>query len=267
MSFKRRGINDKLVTQGKGRLTEKQARYAEYVAIFPDIHSSRYSAFIEAGFAGNKKDCDKLFNDPKIQKAIRRYRKSKMIIAEKEFTGIGKKIGRTHLLTEDLMQKFEECMKHGMAYIITASFLNITDVSVHSWFRQGRKAQENEEYDSRYYYFLIRANRARAEGEKNLLDNILLAANGGHEALETEVVRENGLATKRTVKRKNLNPDWKASAWLLERTRKGKYGKDNLIDDTQTDPVTVNDEAKETVTLINRLIETEDNEYNKEKAN
>lgn len=134
--------------------------------------------------------------------------------------------GAPPTITYDLIKHIAELVKHGN-YIETAyAAVGVPKSDFYEWMTKGRLRKGT------IYAALTEAvDQAMAEGETRDVLNIDRAALGakaeflrekGEDGVERVVYDENG---KPVVLRPGSKPDWKASAWRLERRNPNRWGR------------------------------------------
>ena len=212
-----------------GGLNKKQKVLVKLYCVLPDEENSRYIAYMQAGYQGDRKSCDDLFNTDKIKKGIEDYRKEKLVIPNNN-----NDIGRPLKLTEQTVKVIESAIERGMSQNNAALLAGISRDTYYKWLQKGKQALDEQDKNNPYLYFLYRMKRAKPKGELKLLENIHSAADGTDK----------------------INGQWQASAWLLERTRPKQYGRNVII----TEEEQPEDTAKEMFEALNMLIDTTDDD-------
>lgn len=120
-------------------------------------------------------------------------------------------------LTQARCNTLVAAIRVGMKLSTACELAGIPISTYHTW----RKRAEEGKYP--YTVFIAALQEARLSVEKELLESLLKAATQKDSYVETiqyETVDENGQVvgySKRTKQEKVIPPQWKASAWLLER--------------------------------------------------
>lgn len=120
-------------------------------------------------------------------------------------------------LTQARCNTLVAAIRVGMKLSTACELAGIPQNTYHNW----RKRAEEGKYP--YTVFIAALQEARLSVEKELLESLLKAATQKDSYVETiqyETVDENGQVvgySKRTKQEKVIPPQWKASAWLLER--------------------------------------------------
>jgi hypothetical protein len=99
-----------------------------------------------------------------------------------------------------------------------------------------------------YRAFREAVTRARAIDEERRVENIAAAGSGGFVLETVEITKPDGTVEKRE---RRMGPDWRADAWMLERTRPKDYGRRMVLAGEGEDgaiPVEVRSSAISTLT-------------------
>lgn len=216
----------------------------------PQEPDSKYIAFMKAGYLGTKDDCDALFATVRIKKGIQRYNQKEHIILPNKY----------RLLTEKLTQKLEQALIKGMTNGDACKVVGLLEPVFYRWVKEGKAAYELDDFDNPLSKFYFRATRARAIGEDNLLECIYASALGKGIAEEkVETIENNGVPIRKIVNIRKRQ--WQAAAWLLEKTRRNKYGKEEKTVET-VDPQV---ESENIASALKMLTETQIEEEEKLK--
>lgn len=106
-------------------------------------------------------------------------------------------VGRPSKLTTERQAEIVKMVKAGVPNATAAQVAGVTESTFYLWMEKG---QDPENHDPIYTEFSEAVLRARAEAEAAMVANIRLHARNG---------------------------DWKADAWLLERSRPERWGRVN----------------------------------------
>lgn len=216
---------------------------ANIVASLPQHHSSKYAAFLLAGFTGCKEDCDQLVREYDMEKLILKAQNSAFKIIESEEKCYSK-------LREDTVCTIETALAKGMTTANACYLAGIIPLTLDNWLNKGREDSVNGEFGTNCAKVLYRISRAKPKGELVLLDTIHDAALG-RSLTEDKVETQDGIVPVhkriRITKRQ-----WQAAAWILERTRREHYGKDAKIDDNSK--VSASEEAEGIMQALDMLI-------------
>src|SRR5690606_38647469 len=122
--------------------------------------------------------------------------------------------GAPQKLSADIIKNITSAMKSG-AYVETAAvYAGINKLTFYRWLKKGNRSKSGLEWE-----LCNAVEQALAESELRDLLNIERAAMGS----DAQFV--NGRATREAV-----SPDWKASAWRLERKFPRKWGRQERIE-------------------------------------
>ena len=137
-------------------------------------------------------------------------------------------------------------MRRGLSLGVAAQSAGITYRTLRKWVKRGEAERERREEfpeepilkeEALYYDFLASFEEARAEGEMLLADVVKRSADGGAHTKETRMVETiiDGVVVKKetTVVEREVGPDWKAAAFILER-RHG-WGRHDRTDNVEVD--------------------------------
>lgn len=131
-----------------------------------------------------------------------------------------KPMGRPPLLTKEVSDQIAALVQAGNWLESAAAYAGVAKHTVHEWLRKGRR-----EETGRHREFRTAIDKAVAQSELGHLTNITAMAKG--RAAQTDAAGN--------VVRKELGPDWKASAYYLEKRFPKRYGPQlRIIDDEQT---------------------------------
>lgn len=122
-------------------------------------------------------------------------------------------------LDDDLIKLICDAKRLGLPSRDIAAFCRVNSESLLSWARMGRQDKEKGR-KTVYAQFFEAYEKAEAERLAQSFLRIHQAAKGGHQAqrITTTFTDTDGTQTT-TVVEKTAEPQWKADAWMLERTR------------------------------------------------
>lgn len=162
---------------------------------------------------------------------IRRRTKWERIIAQSK--------GRTpDFLNPQIRRKVLEGISLGLPYYRVADFAGINENTLRRWVKYGQ-----ERKSPLYITMYMEIRKAQVKAEKSHLKNISDVALGGQKIVKTKKVfmgKTKGRKTKGlgppdkirkgklvdlTIMEETSSPEWKASAWYLERRYPERYGK------------------------------------------
>ncbi len=135
-------------------------------------------------------------------------------------------VGRPTKFGPEIVQALTDALASGMNQEQACVRADISTSTLHAW----QKAAEAG--DDRFRGFLEALTRARAEGIRARLTNIVTAASEGFSSVESIEITEQKLnkadevvtLTKTTKVTRTSPPDWKAAAWWLERVEAKQFG-------------------------------------------
>ena len=114
-----------------------------------------------------------------------------------------------------------KALESGLPQYKAALFAGMSSKGVDQWLARGRRP---DKYNVQYYYFRKKVRKIQAQLEKDSLDVIKKAAEGGTKVTNTVIsFGRNGAEVKRS--RKMAGPNWQAAAWFLERKYPESYGR------------------------------------------
>lgn len=148
--------------------------------------------------------------------------------------------GRPTLLDKDVEEKLVEATKIGTPMAIAAAYCGISERAFQEWMRRGHteraareEGQEPDPVEQKYLDLYEKVTKARAAATVTSAMLIRKAAVGGQVTEETTRRyrdHEGQVVEEKTVKK--TAPDWRASAFWLERQERGHFGKSLDIDQT-----------------------------------
>ena len=113
-----------------------------------------------------------------------------------------------------------EALRAGLPIYRATSLANIGGDTYRKWMQKGKDKNRRIHYD-----FRKRVQSIQAGIEREKLDIIRRAAEGGEKVVETKItIGPKGKEITKT--RKTLSPNWQAAAWFLERRYKEDYGRE-----------------------------------------
>jgi len=151
---------------------------------------------------------------------------------------------KTKLLVPDVHKALIAQVTLGVPMELAASKVGINPRTIWRWMERGRDEDERLEaasaaqtpvdpepepdpFEAPYLAFYREVMQARGEAATRSMLSIQTAAKGGFITEETtrSYRDENGRLVEETTTKKAA-PDWRASAWYLERSHRGIFGKD-----------------------------------------
>lgn len=135
-------------------------------------------------------------------------------------------VGRPTKFTPEIVAALTDALSSGMNQEQACARADISTSTLHEW------KTHAEGGDDRFRGFLEALTRARADGVRARLTNIVKAASEGFSFVETVEITEEKLSkddkkvklTKTTKTTRTSPPDWKAAAWWLERVEAKQFG-------------------------------------------
>ncbi len=135
-------------------------------------------------------------------------------------------IGRPTKFVPEIVAALTDALSSGMNQEQACVRADISTSTLHEWKKHA------ESGDERFRGFLDALTRARVDGIRARLTNIVTAASEGFEFKETVEITEEKLdksdkkikLTKTTQTTRTSPPDWKAAAWWLERVESKQFG-------------------------------------------
>jgi hypothetical protein len=142
---------------------------------------------------------------------------------------------RPRLLTPEVESRLLDATRLGSPVIVAAGIAGIGRTTFLAWLARGRDemecrddGQEPDEGEQPYVDLLLGVQHARDMAQLRALGNIQKVAAGGF-VTETTTRSYRDAATGRVVEEvteKRAVPDWRASAWYLERQHRDQWGKE-----------------------------------------
>ena len=119
-------------------------------------------------------------------------------------------MARPSILNEQLIQRFCDKLRKGLAVQTTCDLLMVTQPSYNNWLRKGEEDLAAENYDSIFASFFLEIKKAKAEFEE--------------------------MASERII---NGEAGWQGTSWWLERTNSKYMPKQAIEANTEDGKVTV----------------------------
>ena len=126
-------------------------------------------------------------------------------------------VGRITGCTEDVIDQICEGVLLGLPNKDLAAAAGISTDTFYQWMRWGKGKEEPAKDVEVFQYLVARMAKANKERLAKHLNNIADISEGGQVVSEKIVELPNGT---RTTEKQYAKGDWRASAWILERTAK-----------------------------------------------
>ena len=128
-------------------------------------------------------------------------------------------MARPSKLTTEIQERLFKAIHMGLTFREAARCAGIDETTFYNWKRKGKKANSGP-----YHQFFQSLKKAEVIAEAKHLKVIHDASAGGQEIVcIKETIDKNGEVVSSIVHQKQTIPDWKASAWLLERRYPEKF--------------------------------------------
>lgn len=146
--------------------------------------------------------------------------------------------GRPALLTPDAHKKLVEATGVGAPMSVAAAYVGVSDRTFERWMRRGYDAEQLEvdgqpvpEDEQPFLALYKEVVQARSQAAVKSVVNIQRVAQGGQVTEETTKKYRDpetgAVVEEKTIKR--TAPDWRASAWYLERQHRQHFGRDKEL--------------------------------------
>jgi transposase-like protein len=128
-------------------------------------------------------------------------------------------MARPTKLTDELSETICKAIRLGLTIEQAARHAGITDRTLYRWKKQGQETKKGA-----FCQFCQALQQAEIEAEMLHLQRMHYAAIGNYEQVEVrKVIKADGTVETTEIRKKQ--PQWKASAWILERRYPEKYGR------------------------------------------
>jgi len=147
------------------------------------------------------------------------------------------RIGRPTVLTPDTEKRILTALKTGAPLTAACAAAGITYATLNLWQHRAANAQDLKdngqpipERELPFLVFIEKANRARAEGLERRLRKVEEIAEGGFVTKRTERTYQSKSGPVTEVEESYAAPDWKALAWVLERSHREFFGREQRVE-------------------------------------
>jgi len=171
--------------------------------------------------------------------------------------------GRPTLLDRDVEQKLIEATKIGAPMGAAAEYSGIAVRTFEDWMRRGynestarEDGEEPDATEQKYLDLYEKVRSARAHAAVASVGLIRKVAVGG--TVTEETTRKYRDADGQVVEEKTVKrtpPDWRASAWYLERQHRGDFGKQDTVSVEHSGEVGVSVKAGDLASRVRANIE------------
>jgi len=177
------------------KITHKQMKMIHlFCSYSDDSDTSKYTAFIEAGYIGSKNKILATFKIPHIADAIKDYNEKHNVIEN-----------TTGRLNEKITQQLEECFRIGLSINKACDCCSLTRSTYHDWIKKGKEKMDEGEINHHFALFCYRMKKAQAEGPLFLVRNIIKSANIDCTPEITELKDKEGNIITTTTKTKSID--------------------------------------------------------------
>jgi hypothetical protein len=121
----------------------------------------------------------------------------------------------------------------GMAPSTAAARLMTNPQMVSEWLQQGEARHPTKKPNPQTKAFALAVRAAQAADVENRVGRITESARGGQVRIRKTITKPDGTVIQEEA---IAPPDWKADAWLLERTHRDTYGRNTPGEDTTQQP-------------------------------
>lgn len=142
-------------------------------------------------------------------------------------------MGRKPKLTKEIQASLVENISLGLTVEDSCALVPVSHTAFYNWLNRG----QNENAPRLYVDFVDAIKKAEFNRKKVLLGRIYHAGRGGKQIVEKKTVSRTlpdgkTIVIEETTTVRELQPDWKADAWLLERKNPDEFGRKYQIDVT-----------------------------------
>ena len=144
----------------------------------------------------------------------------------------GRGRGRVTKLTPALQQAIVNAVAGGVPFMTACHLAGITHEIGYEWIRRGEDTHATRPSAPIYVQFAQAITHARAQDETRRLLQISQAGKGGAVVHQRTVEKLNaaGEVISRTTEVQHAPPDWRADAFVLERSRPDSWGRRDRVD-------------------------------------
>jgi hypothetical protein len=153
------------------------------------------------------------------------------------------------LFCEFVVQRVENYARLGFSMGEIGKLIGLNGGTLSSWLTRGREAEKQMDFDSPFFLFLKRYERAYELGIQEKLGQIVKAGTEKHVLRETKTVLNPDGTYTETITTKEQAPSWQALAWVLERVHSDRFSRNK--GENVRDP---KEEAEKLAHEINKLV-------------
>jgi hypothetical protein len=130
-------------------------------------------------------------------------------------------------LTPSIQEGIVNAVRVGTPLSTAAGFVGVAPATVNEWLARGTGVDPQRETTRLYAAFAAAITRARSEDEIRRLARLEQAGRGGAVLARTTTRHLDGSVT---THEHFAPPDWRADAWVLERSRPEQWGRKERLD-------------------------------------
>jgi len=166
-------------------------------------------------------------------------------------------MGKNTKLTKEIQTAMTEGIRLGLKIHDVCALAGITTTAHYNWLSKGENPNPKPVY--REYRDTIK--KAKPQRKRHILARIYQAGQGGKIIKEKRTVKrqtESGdIIIEETITEKELLPDWKADAWMLERGYPDEFGRKYQVElkDWRKDAQDAGIEPEEVENAFNRMVD------------